>query len=40
MPPVASAIMVPTIVKRRAAFQDFHPLASLTPSPPARPPRA
>jgi hypothetical protein len=40
MPPVASAIMVPTVVKRRAAFQDFHQLASLTPSPPARPPRA
>jgi hypothetical protein len=40
MPPVASAITVPTIVKRRATFQDFHQLASLTPSPPARPPRA
>jgi hypothetical protein len=40
MPPVASAIVVPTIVKLRAAFQDFYQLASLTPSPPARPPRA
>jgi hypothetical protein len=40
MPPVASSIMVPTIVKRRAAFQDFRQLASLTSSPPARPPRA
>jgi hypothetical protein len=40
MPPVAGAIVVPTIVKLRAAFQYFHQLASLTPSPPARPPRA
>jgi hypothetical protein len=40
MPPVAGAIVVPTIVKLRAAFQDFYQLASLTPSPPARPPRA
>jgi hypothetical protein len=40
MPPVAAAIMLPTIVKLRTAFQDFDQLASLTPSPPARPPRA
>jgi hypothetical protein len=40
MPPAADSIVVPTIVKLRAAFQDFHQLASLTPSPPARPPRA
>jgi hypothetical protein len=40
MPPVAGAIMVPTTVRLRAAFQNFHQLASLTPSPPARPPRA
>jgi hypothetical protein len=40
LPPVASTIVVPAIVKRRAAFRDFHQLASLTPSPPARPPRA
>jgi hypothetical protein len=40
MPPVAGAIVVPTTVKLRAAFQDFYQLASLTPSPPARPPRA
>jgi hypothetical protein len=40
MPPVAGAIVVPTTVKRRAAFQDFYQLASLAPSPPARPPRA
>ena len=40
MPPVGGAIVVPTIVKLRAAFQDFYQLASLAPSPPARPPRA
>ena len=40
MPPVAGTIVVPTIVKLRAAFQDFYRLASLAPSPPARPPRA
>ena len=40
MPPVAGAITVPVVVKSRAAFQDFHQLASLVPSPPARPPRA
>jgi hypothetical protein len=40
MPPVAAAITVPTIVRLRSAFQDFDQLASLTPSPPARPPRA
>jgi hypothetical protein len=40
MPPVAGAIVVPTIVKLRAAFRNFYQLASLTPSPPARPPRA
>jgi len=40
LPPIAGAIMVPAVVKLRAAFQDFHQLASLVPSPPARPPRA
>jgi hypothetical protein len=40
MPPVAGSIVVPTIVKLRAAFQNFYQLASLAPSPPARPPRA
>jgi hypothetical protein len=40
MPPVAGAIMIRIVVKSRAAFQDFHQLASLVPSPPARPPRA
>jgi hypothetical protein len=39
MPPVADAILVPASVKSRAAFQDCHQLASLAPSPPARPPR-
>jgi hypothetical protein len=40
VPPVGGVIVVPTIVKLRAAFQDFYQLASLAPSPPARPPRA
>jgi hypothetical protein len=40
MPPVAGAIVVPATVKRRAAFQNFYQLASLAPSPPARPPRS
>jgi hypothetical protein len=40
MPPVAGSIVVPTVIKLRTAFQDFHQLASLTSSPPARPPRA
>lgn len=40
VPPVAGVIVGRTTVKLRAAFQDFHRLANLTPSPPARPPRA
>jgi hypothetical protein len=40
MPPIVGTIVVPTTVKLRAAFQDLHKLASLAPSPPARPPRA
>jgi len=40
MPPAIGMIVVPTTVKLRAAFQDFYQLASLAPSPPARPPRA
>jgi hypothetical protein len=40
MPPIVGAITDPTTVKRRAVFQNFHQLASLAPSPPARPPRA
>jgi hypothetical protein len=39
MPPVAGAIVVPATVKLHAAFQNFYRLASLAPSPPARPPR-
>jgi hypothetical protein len=40
MPPMADAISVPAIVKVRAVFVHANQLASLTPSPPARPPRA
>jgi hypothetical protein len=40
MPPVAGAIAVPATVKLRAVFQHMRELASLAPSPPARPPRA
>jgi hypothetical protein len=40
LPPVAGAIAVPAIVKLRTAFQPVQQLASLAPSPPARPPRA
>jgi hypothetical protein len=40
LPPVADAIAVPATLKLRAAFQTFCQLASLAPSPPARPPRA
>jgi hypothetical protein len=40
MPPVADTIAVPAIVKVRAVFFRANRLASLTPSPPARPPRA
>jgi hypothetical protein len=40
MPPILGTIVVPTTVKLRAAFQDVHQLASLAPSPPARPPKA
>jgi hypothetical protein len=39
MPPVVDAVVVPTTVKLRAAFQTVYRLASLAPSPPARPPR-
>jgi hypothetical protein len=39
MPPVAGSVVVPTIVKLRTAFQNSFRLASLAPSPPARPPR-
>jgi hypothetical protein len=40
MPPVAGAIAAPATVKLRAVFQHVRELASLAPSPPARPPRA
>jgi hypothetical protein len=40
MPPMADAISVPAIVKLRTVFAHANQLASLTPSPPARPPRA
>jgi hypothetical protein len=40
IPPTVGTIVVPTTVKLRAALQNFYQLASLAPSPPARPPRA
>jgi hypothetical protein len=40
MPPMADTIMVPAIVKLRTVFAHADQLASLAPSPPARPPRA
>jgi len=40
MPPVAGAIVAPATVKLRTVFQRAPELASLAPSPPARPPRA
>ena len=40
MPPVAGAIVVPAPSKLRTVFQHVPQLASLTPAPPARPPRA
>jgi hypothetical protein len=40
LPPAAGAIAVPASVKLRAVFQPVQQLASLAPSPPARPPRA
>jgi hypothetical protein len=40
MPPVVGPIIAPAAVKARTVFQHTQQLASLTPSPPARPPRA
>jgi hypothetical protein len=40
MPPAAGAIVVPVTTALRTTFQSVRQLASLTPSPPARPPRA
>jgi hypothetical protein len=40
MPPMAGTIAVPATIKLRTLFLHESQLASLTPSPPARPPRA
>ena len=40
MPPAVGAIAVPATIELRTTFQSVRQLASLTPSPPARPPRA
>jgi hypothetical protein len=40
MPPAVGAIAVPATMELRTSFQNVRQLASLTPSPPARPPRA
>jgi hypothetical protein len=40
MPPVAGVVAVPATMKLRTIFQHVQELASLAPSPPARPPRA
>ncbi len=40
MPPVAGTVAVPATIKLRTTFQSVPQLAGLTPSPPARPPRA
>jgi hypothetical protein len=40
MPPLAGAIVAPATIKLRTVFECVPELASLTPSPPARPPRA
>jgi hypothetical protein len=40
MPPLAGAIVAPATIKLRTVFERVQELASLTPSPPARPPRA
>jgi hypothetical protein len=40
MPPVAGAIVAPATIKLRTVFERAPELASLAPSPPARPPRA
>jgi hypothetical protein len=40
MPPAVGAIAVPATIKLRTSFRRVRQLASLTPSPPARPPRA
>jgi hypothetical protein len=40
MPPVAGVVAVPATMKLHTVFQHVQELASLAPSPPARPPRA
>jgi hypothetical protein len=40
MPPAIGAIAVPATIALRTTFQRVRQLAGLTPSPPARPPRA
>src|ERR1700682_3373504 len=39
MPPAVGAIAVPATIELRTSFQSVPQLASLTPTPPARPPR-
>jgi hypothetical protein len=39
MPPIADGIVAPATIKLRKVFEHVRELASLTPSPPARPPR-
>lgn len=40
MPPIADSIAAPAMIRLRAVFLHANQLAGLTPSPPARPPRA
>jgi hypothetical protein len=40
MPPAVGAIAVPATIELRTTLQSVRQLAGLTPSPPARPPRA
>jgi hypothetical protein len=40
MPPAVGAVAVPATIELRTTVQSVRQLASLTPSPPARPPRA
>ena len=40
MPPAVGAIAIPATIELRTTFQSVRQLANLTPSPPARPPRA
>jgi hypothetical protein len=40
MPPVSGIIVVPATVELKTTYENVQRLTSLTPSPPARPPRA